>query len=115
MRWYHCDKIFDWGIGSMLGEAYCISCSTARALIAVAPVARGYGLKLYECPCCHSTLRLVTRVTKATMVKQQCGRKAPPETFAVHEASIGRPAGAADDFIRYGDPTIWGTVISTST
>jgi hypothetical protein len=65
----------------MHGEANCIVCSRARALIALVPVARGYGLKVYECPCCRSTLHLVTRVTKAALVKQRRGMQPPAETW----------------------------------
>ncbi len=39
--------------------------------MAIVPIARGYALKTYECSCCHSTLQLVTRVTKAPLIKQQ--------------------------------------------
>lgn len=55
----------------MSGEAGCIVCSKARAVVAIVPIARGYALKTYECSCCHSTLQLVTRVTKAALIKQQ--------------------------------------------
>jgi hypothetical protein len=55
----------------MSGEAGCIVCSRARAVVAVVPIARGYALKVYECSCCHSTLQLVTRITKAALTKQQ--------------------------------------------
>ncbi|MBB4258946.1 hypothetical protein GGD65_008027 [Bradyrhizobium sp. CIR18] len=55
----------------MSGEAGCIVCSRARAVVAIVPIARGYALKIYECSCCHSTLQLVTRVTKAALIKQQ--------------------------------------------
>ncbi|RZM99641.1 hypothetical protein CWO91_35390 [Bradyrhizobium genosp. SA-3] len=55
----------------MSGEAGCIVCSRARAVVAIVPIARGYALKVYECSCCHSTLQLVTRVTKAALIKQQ--------------------------------------------
>ncbi|MGY3034866.1 hypothetical protein ACVIIV_004036 [Bradyrhizobium sp. USDA 4354] len=55
----------------MSGEAGCIVCSRARAVVAIVPIARGYALKTYECSCCHSTLQLVTRVTKAALIKQQ--------------------------------------------
>ena len=48
----------------MSGEANCIVCSQARAVVAVFPIARGYALKVYECSCCHSTLHLVTRTTR---------------------------------------------------
>jgi len=56
----------------MSGEANCIVCSRARTVVAVFPIARGYALKVYECSCCHSTLRLVTRMTKAALIKQHC-------------------------------------------
>ena len=75
----------------MSGEASCIICSKARAVVAVFPIARGYALKVYECPCCRSTLHLVTRMTEAALIKQHCetlvpveksqnstGRRAPP-------------------------------------
>ena len=55
----------------MNGEAGCIVCSRARAVVAIVPIARGYALKTYECSCCHSTLQLVTRVTEALPIKQQ--------------------------------------------
>ncbi|UWU90470.1 hypothetical protein [Bradyrhizobium sp. CB1015] len=55
----------------MSGEAGCIVCSRARAVVAIVPIAKGYALKTYECACCHSTLQLVTRVSKASLVKQQ--------------------------------------------
>ena len=76
----------------MHGEANCIVCSRARALIALAPVARGYVLKVYECQCCRSTLRLVTRVTKAALVKQQRGKQRPAGTWLdTTTAKIGGP------------------------
>lgn len=56
----------------MSGEANCIVCSKARTVVAVFPIARGYALKVYECSCCHSTLHLVTRMTKAALIKQHC-------------------------------------------
>lgn len=34
---------------------------------------------MYECSCCHSTLQLVTRVTKAALIKQH------DETLAVQK------------------------------
>ena len=55
----------------MSGEAGCIVCSRARAVVEIIPIARGYALKVYECSCCHSTLQLVTRATKAVANKQQ--------------------------------------------
>lgn len=60
----------------MSGEASCIVCSKARTVVAVFPIARGYALKVYECSCCHSTLHLVTRMTKAALIKQHC--ECPP-------------------------------------
>ena len=63
----------------MSGEAGCIVCSRARTVVAVVPIAEGYALKVYECSCCHSTLHLVTRVTKAALIKQQCGTLLPVE------------------------------------
>jgi hypothetical protein len=76
----------------MHGEANCIVCSRARALTALVPVARGYVLKVYECPCCRSTLRLVTRVTKAVVVKQQVGKQPAAETWLdTTTAKIGGP------------------------
>lgn len=74
----------------MRGEANCIICSRARALIALVPVARGYALKVYECACCHSTLHLVTRVTKADLIKQRCGTPLPAgKWFDATTADIG--------------------------
>ena len=55
----------------MNGEAGCIVCSRARAVVAIVPIAKGYALKTFECSCCHSTLQLVTRVTEAPPIKQQ--------------------------------------------
>ena len=55
----------------MNGEAGCIVCSRARAVVAIVPIASGYALKTFECSCCHSTLQLVTRVTEAPLIKQQ--------------------------------------------
>jgi len=63
----------------MNGEAGCIVCSRARAVVAVVPIARGYALKIYECSSCHSTLHLVTRVKKAAPNKQRCGTLLPAE------------------------------------
>ena len=62
----------------MRGEADCIVCSRARALVAVVPVACGYAMKLYECADCHSTLNLVTRVTNAAFISQQQLKTALP-------------------------------------
>lgn len=56
----------------MSGEANCLVCSKARTVVAIFPIARGYALKVYECSCCHSTLHLVTRMTKAALIKQHC-------------------------------------------
>jgi hypothetical protein len=76
----------------MHGEANCIVCSRARALIALVPVAKGYCLKVYECPCCRSTLRLVTRVTKAALVQQQRVKQPRAETWLdTTTAKIGGP------------------------
>lgn len=63
----------------MSGEANCIVCSKARAVVAVFPIARGYALKVYECSCCHSTLHLVTRTTKAALIRQHCETLLPVE------------------------------------
>ena len=63
----------------MSGEANCIVCSRARAVVAVFPIARGYALKVYECSCCHSTLHLVTRMTKAALIGQHCETLLPVE------------------------------------
>lgn len=63
----------------MSGEANCIVCSKARTVVAVFPIARGYALKVYECSCCHSTLHLVTRMTKAALIKQHCEALPPIE------------------------------------
>ena len=63
----------------MSGEANCIVCSQARAVVAVFPIARGYALKVYECSCCHSTLHLVTRTTKAALIRQHCETLLPVE------------------------------------
>ena len=63
----------------MSGEANCIVCSQARAVVAVFPIARGYALKVYECSCCHSTLHLVTRMTKAALTRQHCETLLPVE------------------------------------
>ncbi|MBP1063982.1 hypothetical protein ACVI1J_000985 [Bradyrhizobium diazoefficiens] len=63
----------------MSEEANCIVCSQARAVVAVFPIARGYALKVYECSCCHSTLHLVTRMTKAALIKQHCETLLPVE------------------------------------
>jgi hypothetical protein len=71
----------------MSGEANCIVCSKARTVVAVVPIARGYALKVYECSCCHSTLHLVTRITKAALIKQQCGTLLP---VAKQLSSTGR-------------------------
>lgn len=59
---------------SMNGEAGCLVCSQARVLKALVPVAKGYGLKLYECASCGSTLWLVSRVFDPISIKQQHGR-----------------------------------------
>jgi hypothetical protein len=74
----------------MYGEASCIVCSRARALVALVPIARGYALKVYECSCCHSTLHLVTRVTKAALVKQKCGMPIPVEKW--HDSTVAKVA-----------------------
>ena len=71
----------------MHGEANCILCSRARALVALFPIARGYALKVYECSCCHSTLHLVTRVTKAALVKQKNETSFPVEGW-YHSAAV---------------------------
>ena len=63
----------------MSGEANCIVCSQARTVVAVFPIARGYALKVYECSCCHSTLHLVTRTTKAALIRQHCETLLPVE------------------------------------
>ena len=63
----------------MSGEANCIVCSKARAVVAVFPIVRGYALKIYECPCCRSTLHLVTRMTEAALIKQHCETLLPVE------------------------------------
>jgi len=63
----------------MSGEANCIVCSRARAVVAVFPIARGYALKVYECSCCHSTLHLVTRMTKAALIRQHYETLLPVE------------------------------------
>ena len=63
----------------MSGEAGCIVCSRARAVVAIVPIARGYALKVYECSCCHSTLQLVTRDTKAALTEQQSDTFPPVE------------------------------------
>ncbi|MCS3979022.1 hypothetical protein M2191_003705 [Bradyrhizobium japonicum] len=63
----------------MSGEANCIVCSQARTVVAVFPIARGYALKVYECSCCHSTLHLVTRTTKAALIRQHCETLPPVE------------------------------------
>jgi hypothetical protein len=63
----------------MSGEANCIVCSQARTVVAVFPIARGYALKVYECTCCHSTIHLVTRMTKAALIKQHCETLLPVE------------------------------------
>jgi len=53
-------------------EADCFACRKARALIALVPIARAFGVEVYECPYCHGTLQLVTQVTKADVLNQQC-------------------------------------------
>ena len=63
----------------MSGEANCIVCSQARAVVAVFPIARGYALKVYECSCCHSTLHLVTRTTETALIRQHCETLLPVE------------------------------------
>ena len=73
----------------MSGEANCIICSEARAVVAVFPIARGYALKVYECPCCGSTLHLVTRMTEAALIKQHCESLLPVEKL---QSSTGRKA-----------------------
>jgi len=75
----------------MHGEASCIVCSRARALVALVPIAKGYALKVYECSACHSTLHLVTRVTKAALIQQKCGTPFPVEKW--HDST---PAQVAD-------------------
>ena len=73
----------------MNGEAGCTVCNRARVLKALIPVAKGYGLKLYECAGCGSNLRLVTRVPKSLLPKRQRGR--PPRgkwLKAVEERSV---------------------------
>ncbi|WP_298876511.1 hypothetical protein [uncultured Bradyrhizobium sp.] len=49
----------------MHGEAGCIVCCQARALIALFPVAEGCELKLYECSGCSSSMWLVTKVSRS--------------------------------------------------
>jgi hypothetical protein len=47
----------------MNGEAECIACTQARFLVACLPISRRYGLKLYKCSSCGSSLLLVSRIT----------------------------------------------------
>jgi hypothetical protein len=55
----------------MNSEAECLMCCRPRLLKALVPVARGYGLKLYKCADCGSSLWLVTSVPEILLSKQR--------------------------------------------
>jgi hypothetical protein len=55
-------------------------------LKALVPVARGYGLKLYKCAGCGSSLWLVTRVPEVLLSKQR--RKRALRGFAAVDMAI---------------------------
>lgn len=70
------------------GEAGCTLCSQARVLKALIPVARGYGLKVYECAGCRSSLLLVTRVAKLSMLKKTRAKSSRRKKLKVTDAAL---------------------------
>jgi len=56
-----CDATYIVETCPMDGEAKCFSCNSERIVRDTTPLARGYVLRLYVCPSCKSTLRIVGR------------------------------------------------------
>lgn len=51
----------------------CSACAVERKLTAVQDFAKGHELRSFECPLCHTTLRLVVRRGNPGLLKEGVG------------------------------------------
>jgi hypothetical protein len=78
----------------MNGEAQCTACTQARFLVACLPISRRYGLKLYKCTSCGSSLLLVSRIILSKQTMRPSRSKRPHSmdemVIAARESSLSR-------------------------
>jgi hypothetical protein len=65
----------------MGGEANCYWCNKDRTLTALAPVARGFLLKRYECSSCGITIRLVSRIGRTSKRQRKAAVASEPTSL----------------------------------
>ena len=57
-----------------MSSPLCSACNVERKLTAVEAFAKGHDVQSFECPVCHTLLKLVARRGGATPLKEVAGR-----------------------------------------